>query len=528
MNRPWLKHYDPKVPRSLHYPDIPLYGFLVEQAQAHPNRLALICEQKQMTYTDLVMQSQQFANKFIQMGLKKGDRVAICLPNTIDFVTVYFGVLVAGGVVAAMNPNYPLPEWMYQAELVNPKILVGQKSREDDLFSLQKKSQIEKLIFIEEEVSSDNGRLLFSSVNNQLPKVQGDWDAVVQFSGGTTGTPKAALALHRNVVANVLQFRKWLSTMQDGQEVFMTIIPLYHVYGMVIGLNVPIAMGATIVLVPDARDLGQTLDLAQEHEVTCLPGVPSLYHAINKNPKVLAGKINLRTIKACISGSAPLPQQTREKFETLTGGKLVEGYGLSEAPTATHCNPIQGESRLGSIGLPLPDVDCRIVDLKDDNKVLDAEHEGELLIRSPQVMKQYLGAPEETAAALKDGWLHTGDIAKMDSEGYFYLVGRKKELIKVHGLQVWPLEVEKVLQKYPGVKEVGVAGVPDDNSGEAVKAWLVIDDADGFDESHLREYCKGSLAGYKIPKAFEIVPNLPKSPIGKLLRRELQRLDNAK
>jgi long-chain acyl-CoA synthetase len=355
----------------------------------------------------------------------------------------------------------------------------------------------------------------------EAPILTGDTPAVLQFSGGTTGVPKAALALHRNVVANVIQFKTWLTTLKDGQEVFLTAIPLYHVYGMVIGLNVGIAMGATIVLISNPRDLEGMLKTVEKHSATFFPGVPSIYNAINHYPLALDGQVNLRSIKACISGSAPLLDEVRQKFENLTGGKLVEGFGLSEAPTATHCNPIQGENRVGSIGLPLPDVDCRIVDLEDAMKNVGVGDQGELCIRGPQVMKEYFEMPEESAIILQDGWLHTGDVAKMDADGYFYIVGRIKELIKVNGLQVWPTEVEQVLSSYPGVIEVAAAGTPDTESGESVRAWLVVADAAFFDLQSLKEYCRKNLVSYKIPKEFILVNSLPKSPVGKILRRVL-------
>ncbi|MRS02920.1 long-chain fatty acid--CoA ligase, partial [bacterium] len=483
-----------------------------------------------------------FAEHLVQLGLIPGDRVGICLPNTIEFAISFFGTLMAGGVVAAMNPLYPLPEWQYQTKIVAPKLLIGLKTRADELFELKNKSGSAHLILV--EVKTDQQLfpkvydkvsyipfeqcLLQSDERILLPDVTAFSPAVLQFSGGTTGSPKAALALHCNVTVNILQFSKWLTTLQQGQETFLTAIPLYHVYGMVIGLNVGIALGAAIVLVPDARNLDNMLKLIQEHKVTFFPGVPSMYQAINRHPKVLAGEINLGSIKACISGSAPLLPETREQFEKLTGGKLVEGYGLSEAPTATHCNPIKGENRNGSIGLPLPDVDCKIVDLEDDSKVMPPGESGQLLIRSPQVMVGYFGSPSETSMALKDNWLYTGDIAKMDDDGYFYILGRLKELIKVNGLQVWPKEVEEVLVRHHKISEAAVAGVEDETTGEAVKAWVVMRDYAPLDLKDVQLFCRSSLAGYKIPKEIVVVEAIPKSPIGKVLRRELVNLESKK
>ena len=540
--QPWLNHYDPEVPAHLEYPDFTIQDFLVRQAKATPGRMALICEGKVISYAELLSSSRNFAEHLVELGVVPGDRVGICLPNTIEFVISYFGTLMAGGVVAAMNPLYPLPEWQYQTKIVAPKIIIGLKTRADELFELKIKSGSSHLILVdvktdqqlfpkayetvsfipyEECIQQTDGRV-------KLPDVTSFSPAVLQFSGGTTGLPKAALALHCNVSVNITQFSRWLTTLKTGEETFLTAIPLYHVYGMVIGLNVGIALGAAIVLVPDAKNLDHTLQLIQEHKVTFFPGVPSMYQAINRHPKVLAGEVNLGSIKACISGSSPLLPETREQFEKLTGGKLVEGYGLSEAPTATHCNPIKGENRNGSIGLPLPDVECKIVDLEDDSRIMSPGESGQLLIRSPQVMVGYFGSPGETTLAMKEDWLYTGDIAKMDEDGYFYILGRLKELIKVNGLQVWPTEVEEVLVRHHKISEAAVAGVEDETTGEAVKAWVVMRDYAPLDPKDVQLFCRSSLAGYKIPKEIVAVDALPKSPIGKVLRRELVKLQSSK
>ncbi len=284
-----------------------------------------------------------------------------------------------------------------------------------------------------------------------------------------------------------------------------------------------IKSGAGMVMIPNPRDMTDVLTSIQKYKTTIFPGVPAQYNAINNFPDVKAGKYNLSSIKACISGSAPLMRETKEKFESLTGGKLVEGYGLSEAPTATHCNPLFGEVRTGSIGLPFPDVDCRIISLEDGITPLNVGEEGELCILGPQVMKGYHNMPTETANTLRDGWLYTGDIAKMDQDGYFYIVDRKKELIKPSGYQVWPREVEEVISSYPKVLEVGVAGVEDAYRGETVKAWVVLKPGETATEEEIRNYCKKNLAAFKVPTEVEFRTELPKTTVGKVLRRELVR-----
>jgi long-chain acyl-CoA synthetase len=364
------------------------------------------------------------------------------------------------------------------------------------------------------------------SLELSLIQVTPDDTAIFQYTGGTTGTPKGALGTHRNLVANVMQFRHWLVDTQDGKETVLVAIPLFHVYGMVLGMLLAIYSGAMMVLIPNPRDFKSILESIQKYKVTIFPGVPTLYNAINNHPEVIQGKHDLSSIKACISGSAPLLAETKQRFESLTGGRLMEGYGLSEAPTATHCNPMQGENRSGSIGLPLPDVDARIVSLEDGMTVLKPNQVGELVLTGPQVMKGYHNLPVETRQILRDGWLYTGDIAYMDKDGYFYIIDRKKDLIKPGGYSVWPREVEEVIQTHPKVLEVSVAGVPDAYRGETVKAWVVLKPGETLDEAEIIQHCQPQLAAFKVPTQVEFRSELPKTLVGKVLRRELVRQHN--
>jgi long-chain acyl-CoA synthetase len=352
--------------------------------------------------------------------------------------------------------------------------------------------------------------------------------ALFQYSGGTTGLSKAAVATHRNLVANTLQIHSWMTQCRDGEEIVLMAIPMFHVYGMVAGMSFAVRSGASMVMIPNPRDLKDVLENIDKVQPTVFPGVPTMYNAINNHPDVAAGKYKLTSIKACISGSAPLLRETKDRFEALTGGKLVEGFGLSEAPTATHCNPLLGENRSGSIGLPFPDVDCRIISLDDGVTVLASGEIGELAIRSPNVMRGYHNMPTETTNSLRDGWLFTGDIARMDPDGYFYIVDRKKELIKPGGFQVWPREVEEEIAKNPKVLDVGVAGIPDAYRGETVKAWVVVRPGETLTEEDVRAWCKERMAVFKVPTQVEFRAELPKTTIGKILRRELVRQDKEK
>jgi long-chain acyl-CoA synthetase len=372
--------------------------------------------------------------------------------------------------------------------------------------------------------------LLSKHASSPRPKIDisPDDTALFQYSGGTTGVPKGAVAMHRNAVANTLQMRSWFVNLDEGKEIYLIGIPLFHVYGMIAGLNVALSVGASMVLVPNARDLKDVLENITKHKATVFPGVPLLYNGINNHPDVKAGKYNLTSIKACISGSAPLMRETKEEFERLTGGKVFEGYGLSEAPTATHCNPLLGVNKTGSIGMPLPDMDVKLVSLDDGETELAQGEIGEIIVNGPQVMKGYHNMPTETANSLrqmKDGktWLFTGDIARMDEDGYFYIVDRKKELIKPGGFQVWPREVEEAISAHPKVLEVGVGGIPDPQRGETVKAWIVVKPGETLTEAELKAFCKEHLAPYKVPTHYEFRTELPKTTVGKILRRELVR-----
>jgi long-chain acyl-CoA synthetase len=535
---PWLAHYDAGVPSSLNYPEQPLFYFLEESARKYPSRICTIFNHEMLSYTQLLDQSIQLSLKLVEMGIKKGDRIGLLMPNLPEFVIAFYGSIRVGGVVMAFNPQYTPQEIEYQANDAGIELLFVTAPLYPQVKAIQSKTRIKRIVVIarneQNEIISgidlDGGDINWLAIF-QAPLVGDkmgvgvgpDDEAIYQYTGGTTGIPKCAVGLHRNLVANTVQFRHWLVNGVDGQETLMLAIPMYHVYGMLLGMSLGVMCGASMVLIANPRDLDNLLDNLEKHRVSIFPGVPSLYNAIIQHPAVQHGRYQLQTIKACISGSAPLPQRVKAQFESLTGGKLVEGYGLSEAPTATHCNPILGENRAGSIGLPLPDVDCRIISLEDGITPLRSGLIGELILRGPQVMAGYHEMPDETRLALKDGWLYTGDIARMDEDGFFYLVDRKKDLIKSGGFQVWPNEVEKVILTHPKVSEAAVAGVNDPWRSEMVKAWIVVKKGESLQAESIREWCAKSLAGYKIPRLVEFRNTLPRTTSGKILRRELVR-----
>lgn len=551
-DRPWFEYYDEGVPRSIDYPEIPLHQLLQESAAKYPDRPCTIFNGAEISYAEMDALTDRLAAGLVDLGVKKGQPVGILMPNTPQFVLAYFGILKAGGIVVATNPLYTGREIEHQLKDSGLEIVLVMSNFYNLIKQVQPQTGLKRLVvtnikeylpvllktmftlFREKKggfrvrVRDDDlwlQDLLSRHSPEDRPQIEiGAGDrALFQYSGGTTGVSKAAVASHRNLVANSLQIRYWMPQLEEGRETVLMAIPLFHVYGMVAGMTFAIAGSASMVMIPNPRDMKDVLSSIDRYKPTLYPGVPTMYNAINNHPDVLAGKYDLSSIKACISGSAPLMRETKETFETLTGGKLVEGYGLSEAPTATHCNPLQGEARIGSIGLPLPDVDARIVDLDDGETTLPVGEIGELVIQSPNVMLGYHNMPTETENTLRDGWLYTGDIARMDAEGYFYIVDRKKELIKPSGYQVWPREVEEVIQENPKVLEVGVAGVPDAYRGETVKAWVVLKPGETASEDEIREWCRERIAPFKIPTQVEFRDELPKTTVGKVLRRELVR-----
>lgn len=528
MNRPWLSSYDEGVKSQLCYPEVCIHDLLQKKALDNGSLTAIEIGSESITYGELEALSTNLAGNLVALGVKKGDVVGICMANSIPFVIAYFGILKAGGVVAAMNPAFPQRELQFQVDMTAMRLVFTTHDKTEVFLNLNP-DQIMSLVIVGEAGVTENNEACFSFdkfIKSSkeivaLPLIAPSDPAVVQFSGGTTGTPKAAVGAHRNIVANVIQFREWLVNLEDGKETFLVAIPLYHVYGLVLGLMLGIATGARMIFVEHAGNVDEIINAFKRYPISYFPAVPSIFGKINDHPDVIAKRISLATIKACISGSAPLLDSIRLAFENNTGGYLVEGYGLSEAPTATHCNPILGEKRSGSIGLPLPDVECKIMSMTNPAAELGTDEEGELWIKGPQVMLGYLRRESENSVVLVDGWLKTGDIARMDADGYFYLSGRIKELVKVHGMQVWPTEVEEVISSHPAVRECVAAGIPDRSSGERIKLWVVPQQDQSISLQEIREFCREKLAAYKIPVQLEIRNSIPRTPVGKILRRAL-------
>jgi long-chain acyl-CoA synthetase len=555
--RPWHNHYPLEVPPTLDYPSVPLSALLKEAAEKFPERTAVTFFGKTTKYRELLDRSYRFADALKRLGVGKGERVALLLPNMPQYIVSYYGALLASCIVVQLNPLHVERELLRHLtdsgaetivclDLLLPRIRsirdkTGLKriivtSIGDELPALKKalyplvqkrKGQPLPKYDAEAEQLFVFHRLLRSATPTPFtPETGPESDvAVLQYTGGTTGTPKGVMLTHANLMANVRQCRSWLYKVESGQETVLAAVPLFHVYGMTVCMNLGLSIGANIVLVP-RFDIDMLLKTIHRDKPTIFPGAPTMYIAINHHP-LSAVKYRVSSIRCCISGSAPLPLEVQQQFEKLTGGRLVEGYGLSECSPVTHANPIWGERKTGSIGLPWPDTDCKVVD-PDNGEEMGCNQIGELLIRGPQVMKGYWNKPEETRKAIVDGWLYTGDMAYMDDDGYFHIVDRKKDMIIAGGYNIFPREVEEVLFEHSDVQEAAVIGVPDTYRGETVKAFIVRKSGASVTESELDIHCRSKLASYKVPRIYEFKESLPKTMVGKVSRRELREEENGK
>jgi len=535
----WHDHYDAGVSSDVVVPELPLFEFLTQAAKIHPEKICTRFLSDDLTYAQVDALSGRVARNLVAAGLKKGDCVGISLPNIPQFIIVYFGALKAGGVVAAINPRYGRGELKTLLRDVAPKIIFSGSDTSVILRDTLPEGNRAQIILTEKNEAAILSSCLRSKdtfnkdcqslvdylkmeVVVELPVVSAQDDCIYQYSGGTTGTPKAAVSIHRALVANSIQFRSWLTTLDSDKVRTVVAIPLYHVYGMVIGMCVTLSLGGTMILHDSDSGMDGLIALINDEQATLFPAVPYLLEVLLRNPAVKSGQAQFQSLKAVISGASPLRVGCWEDFSKLISGRLVEGYGLSEAPTATHCNPLLGEVRPGTIGLPLPGVDARIVSLEDGQTEMPTGEVGELILHSPQVMRGYLNRPDESEIVLKDGWLYTGDIARVDADGYFTIVDRKKDLIKVAGFQVWPYEIETVLGQHPEIEDACVVGVPDVLLGERVLAWLVMRDMATVSLEEVQHWCKHWLASYKTPSEIRVIEKLPRSALGKLLRRELR------
>jgi long-chain acyl-CoA synthetase len=552
---PWLDSYPPGVPEHVEVPRGNLARLLADAARDFPHAPALHFEGRTSSYAELAEQAWRLAGALARLGVTKGTRVGIILPNSPQVIVSFFATLRLGAVVVLNNPIYTEHELEHQLGDASVEVLICVDLLYERVRPLRERLGIREVIvtsMLDElpalkrvlapytkrgreasaTVSRDepvlHWRDLLRRVDDKPPEAEVDPSsdlALLQYTGGTTGLAKGVMLSHANLLANVEQVRAWFPDADPGHEVMMAVLPFFHVYGLTVCLLLGVRLRAALVLLP-RFDLSAVVSSIDHYRPTLFPGVPTMYVAINN--AVAGGGHDLSSIKACLSGAAPLPREVAERFERFSGGRLVEGYGLSECSPVALANPIYGKRKAGTIGMPLPDTLARVVDPADPSQALPAGQAGELALRGPQVMVGYWSRPDETEQVLRDGWLLTGDMAVMDEEGYFSIVDRKKDLIIAGGYNVYPREVEEVLYGHPKIEEVCVVGVPDPYRGETVKAFVVLRDGERATVEEIREFAKGRLAAYKVPRSVEFRDELPKTLIGKVLRRALVEEERAK
>ncbi len=555
MEKPWLKFYESHVPEQIDYPQVTMPAALEETTHKYPDHTALIFKDAKLDFQTYNQAVDRFAAALQGLGVNKGDRVAIHLPNCPQFAIAYYATLRIGAIVVPCNPVYTAREMRHQVSDSGAEVIVTLSAMYPVIKQIRPDTRLRHVIvakiksyfppflrllftlFMEKksghavDISGDGNTYWFQDVLGAAPirpkPVDVSWEdtAVLMYTGGTTGISKGAQLTHQNILVNAYQCRVWLNA-EDAKEICLTALPLYHSYAMTTCMNLCTLTGSAMLLIPDPRDLEDVLKSITKHGPTLYPGVPAMYVAINNYPDL--DKYDVSSIKACISGAAGLPVEVQQKFQELTGARLVEGYGLSEASPVTHANPIFGDNRVGTIGVPWPDTEVKIVDADMGEKEMGVGEVGELCVRGPQVMKGYWQMPTETANALRDhgdgggSWLHTGDMSVMDEDGYFKIVDRKKDMILgAGGYNIYPREVEEVLYEHPKVVEAAVVGIPVEGKGERVKVYVVLREGMTATEEEIIQFCKENLAPYKVPKYVDFRDELPKSMVGKILRRVL-------
>ncbi len=553
----WHQFYDSAVPPTLAYQPVTLPDQLERSAAAYPDQVAISFLGTRITYRQLKDEVDRMATALAALGVTKGTRVAIHLPNLPQTVIAYYAVLAAGGQVVMTNPLYVERELEHQwndAECrvaITADFLYASRIRHirnrlpvqqyvvasipeylkfplKQLAPLKLKRQRPPAIArVAPAKDVHFFRKLVQGTDPQPPKVEIGMDdlAVLQYTGGTTGVSKGAMLTQRNLSHNIQQIIAWLHC-PHGTETILSALPFFHVFGMTVCMAFPVAAAATMVVLPNPRDIPSLVKAVMKDRVTLFIGVPAMFAAINEFPGI--DHKDIGSVKSCFSGSAPLPVAVLERFEKLTGSRIVEGFGLTETSPVTHCNPLEGIRKVGSIGVPFPDTECKVVDLETGTRELPTGEPGELLIRGPQVMEGYWKMPAETAASLRDGWFFTGDIATIDKDGYQWIVGRKKDMIVAGGYNVYPDEVDAVLVKHPAVLESATIGVPDPKRGETVKSFVVMKPGERATAEQIVAYCRSNLAAYKVPRTIEFRDSLPKSGILKILRRELREQELAR
>lgn len=560
--QPWHQHYQAGVATEIEWPDGPLDELLRRSAEQYPDQPALVFFDRSLSFAEVDTIVDRLAAGLQAKGLQPGDRVSLFMPNCPQLVMAYHAVWRCGAIAVPSNPLYTAAEFRHQTRDAGSRFAIVLSVLYERVREVRSETPLEHIIVtnVKEyfkgplralftvlrerkgghrvDISGDPGTYEWADVlvaNQPKPvSVTAADTAMLMYTGGTTGVPKGAILTHRNLMANAHQVRAWAPEATAGREVMLTALPLTHSYSATVAMNHSISAGYSQLLVPDARDLGNVLKVIDAHRPTFFPGVPTLYSAISRHRLVESGKYDVSSINWCISGAAALPPDIKRKFEEITGGQLVEGYGLSEASPVTHANPLDGKAETGLIGVPLPNTDCRIVDEATETETMAAGERGVLCVSGPQVMQGYWNMPEATSDVLRTDkhgkmWLHTGDIAVMDETGRFAIVDRKKDMILASGgFNVYPREIEDALFGHPAVVDAGVIGVPVGGQDQRVKAFVVLEEETSCSEAELIDFCRERLARYKIPREIEFRDELPKTFVGKVLRRELMAEERAR
>lgn len=555
QDKPWLASYEKGTPEKIEYEEKCLPEYLERTVSEFPDKMALLFQGYKITYRELNDMVNRFATCLNDFGIKKGDSVAILLPNLIPCVVCYYAILKIGAIAVMNNPLYSDRELEHQFNDSNSKMLITLDLLGNRMIDLRPKTKIKQIIYtsigdylpfpknilfplvakkkkLAASVKSADElykwKDIIASTSPNPPDVKLSFDdvAMYQYTGGTTGVSKGVMLTHSNLSKNVQQSVAWFPKFKKGEEIMLGALPFFHVFGLTCAMNNAILMGWGHILVPKPQP-EPLLEAIGKFKPTFAPLVPTMYIGMLNHPEI--NKIDMTSIKGCFSGSAPLPVEVIKDFEEITGAVIVEGFGLTETSPVTHINPFAGGKRkVGSIGIPISDTECRIVDLNDGKTDVPVGETGELLIKGPQIMKGYWNKPEETAETLKDGWLHTGDIAKMDEEGYFYIVDRIKDMIISSGYNVFPRDIDEVFYEHPKVVEACSIGIPHPTRGEAIKVFVVLKEGETATQEELIEYCKDKLATYKLPAEIEFKKELPKTNVGKILRKDLRAEEMAK
>jgi long-chain acyl-CoA synthetase len=545
--KPWLKNYDEGVPSHIDYPEINIYEFLKNSADKHGSRTAIWFLKNKISYKKLDDITDRLATALVELGVKRGEVVAIMIPNFPQFIISYYGILKAGAIVTACSVLHTEHELAYQLNDSGAEVIIAWDNQIEKINNIRSRTRLRHVIITNvldyspmaprnpPEISET--MQLINLINNTKPNppkftTNAKEDiACLQYTGGTTGLPKGAMLTHYNLVSNCVAVNAWSAgDFREGKETILTNLPLFHIYGQTVCMNLHILIASTIALNPDPRDHKSLFEIIKSTGATMFPGVPTMYMRLLERDDLEDYAKDLRSIRVCNTGAAPMPPEVMKEFEERTGALILEGYGMTESSPVTHTNPFKGDRKIGSVGMPIPDTEVKLVNIEDYTQIVPLGEPGEIIIKGPQVMKGYWNKPEETENQIKDGWLLTGDIAKMDEDGYFYIVDRKKDMINVSGFKVYPRELEDVLFENEAVENAAVIGVPNPElpGSEKVKAYIVL--KDGFKETdemkaEIKDYCRQILAPYKVPKFIEFRKELPETLVGKVLRKDLKDIE---